>query len=300
MTDIPSQAPTAATAVPAEIPLIASIAPLAATSDAWLVDIWGVMHNGVAPFLAASGACRAFRQSGGTVLLLSNAPRPAASVVEQLRRIGVPDDAYDAVLTSGDAARAMIAAYAGRPVLHIGPERDLPLFDGLGVVLAPLDAAEAVICTGLADDETETPETYGPMLAAARARALPMICANPDLKVERGGKIVWCAGGVAAAYEALGGMVKYAGKPHAPIYDAADAAIARLRGGVAVPRRRLLAIGDGINTDILGASAAGVRSAYIASGVHLAAGAALDAAAVTRLVGSITPAPIAAMAALAW
>lgn len=300
MTDIPSQAPTAATAAPAEIPLIASIAPLCGTSDAWLVDIWGVMHNGVAPFLGASDACRAFRQSGGSVLLLSNAPRPAGSVVEQLRRIGVPDDAYDAVLTSGDAARSMIAAYAGRPVLHIGPERDLPLFDGLGLVLAPLDAAEAVICTGLADDETETPETYAPMLAAAQTRALPMICANPDLKVERAGRIVWCAGGVAAAYEALGGSVAYAGKPHAPIYDAADAAIARLRGGVAVPRTRLLAIGDGIKTDILGASAAGVRSVYIASGVHLAPGAALDAATVKHLVGSITPPPIAAMAALAW
>lgn len=300
MTDIPTQAPAAATAVPAEIPLIASIAPLAAASDAWLVDIWGVMHNGVAPFLAAADACRAFRESGGTVLLLSNAPRPAASVVEQLRRIGVPDDAYDAVLTSGDAARSMIAAYAGRPVLHIGPERDLPLFAGLGVVFGALDAAEAVICTGLADDETETPETYGALLAAARARALPMICANPDLKVERGGKIVWCAGGVAGAYAALGGAVTYAGKPHAPIYDAADGVIARLRGGVTVPRSRLLAIGDGIKTDILGASAAGIRSVYIASGVHLAPGAMLDAAAVADLVAGITPAPIAAMSALAW
>lgn len=287
-------------APPHDIPLVSSIAPLASSSDAWLVDIWGVMHNGVRPFMPASEACRAFRQNGGTVLLLSNAPRPGASVVEQLRRIGVPDDAYDEVLTSGDAARAMIGVYSGRPVVHIGPERDLPLFAGLDLMLTTLDAAEAVMCTGLHDDETETPETYADLLAAAHARGLPMVCANPDLKVERGGRIIWCAGGVAAAYEALGGRVSYAGKPHAPIYARADELVARLRGGVAVPRARMLAIGDGIKTDIAGASAAGIRSVYIASGVHLAPGAKLDGETLARLLGGVTPAPIAAMTALVW
>lgn len=291
---------TASASAPASaIPVVSSIAPLAATSDAWLVDIWGVMHNGVAPFMPAAEACRAFRAAGGTVLLLSNAPRPGASVVTQLRRIGVPDDAYDQVLTSGDAARAMIAAYRGRPVLHIGPERDLPLFEGLGLVLASLDQAEGVMCTGLHDDETETPDSYAELLAAARARRLPMVCANPDLKVERGGRIIWCAGGVAAAYAALGGDVAYAGKPHAPIYAKADEMVAALRGA-AVPRSRMLAIGDGIKTDIAGASAAGIRSVYIASGVHLAHGTALDESSVATLLAGITPAPVAAMTALVW
>lgn len=281
------------------IPLITSIAPLAASADAWLVDIWGVMHNGVAPFATAVDACRRYRATGGTVLLLSNAPRPGASVVEQLRRIGVADDAYDRVLSSGDAARGMIAELAPRPAYHLGPERDLPLFAGLGLELVALEDAQAVVCTGLFDDETETPETYAPMLRRMRERSLPMVCANPDLKVERGGRIVWCAGGVAAAYEALGGDVAYAGKPHAPIYDMAERAIAELRGG-AVPRRRLIAIGDGLKTDIAGASAAGIRSVYVASGVHLSGGTLLDPAALAALFDGLAMRPVAAMQALAW
>ncbi len=277
------------------IPLFSSISSLVATADAWLVDIWGVMHNGVSPFMGACDACRRFRDGGGTVLLLSNAPRPAASVVTQLRRIGVPDAAYDRVLSSGDAARSMIAAYAGRPVFHLGPERDLPLFEGLDVELSPLSSAEAVICTGLYDDETETPETYAGLLGTMRAKGLAMVCANPDLKVERGGRIVWCAGGVAAAYEALGGVVSYAGKPHAPVYAMAEAIIAELRGGRAVGRERLLAIGDGVKTDIKGASDAGIRSVYIASGVHLEPGSTLDGAALTRLFDGLAMRPVAAM-----
>lgn len=283
----------------APIPIVSSIAPLVPTADAWLVDIWGVMHNGLKPFVPACDACRAFRAAGGTVLLLSNAPRPAASVVSQLRRIGVPDDAYDRVLSSGDAARNMIAVYAGRAVFHLGPERDLPLFDGTGVELAPLERAEAVVCTGLYDDETETPDTYTGLLTELRARDLAMVCANPDLKVERGGRIIWCAGGVAAAYEALGGDVAYAGKPHAPIYTMADGVIAELRGGVRVPRDRILAIGDGVKTDIKGASDAGIRSVYVASGVHLAPGATLDGAALGRLFDRFEMRPVAAMQQLA-
>lgn len=290
---------TAMNQTSAPIPLISSIAPLLATADAWLVDIWGVVHNGVQPFAGACEACRRFRAAGGTVLLLSNAPRPAASVVAQLRRIGVPDAAYDRVLSSGDAARSMIAAYAGRPVFHLGPERDLPLFDGLGVVLTDVDRAEAVVCTGLYDDETETPDTYADLLRRLREHGLAMICANPDLKVERGGRIVWCAGGVAAAYAAIGGEVSYAGKPHPPIYAMADAVIAELRGGVPVPRARVLAIGDGVKTDIKGASEAGIRSIYVASGVHLAPGATLDGAALARLFDGFAVRPVAAMQQLA-
>ncbi len=279
------------------IPLVSSVAPLAAATDAWLVDIWGVMHNGVKPFHDAARACTTFRRIGGTVMLLSNAPRPASSVVEQLDRIGVPASAYDVILTSGDAARTMIGNLAGQPVYHLGPERDRPLFAGSGVVCTPLQDAKAIICTGLFDDENETPDDYREWLQSAHARGLPMICANPDLKVERGGKIVWCAGGVAALYATLGGNVSYAGKPYAPIYKLAFDELSRLRGAN-VSRDRVLAIGDGVNTDIAGAGVAGVRSVFIASGVHVDGG--LDAQALERIFADAPTRPVAAMAELAW
>lgn len=280
-----------------DIPLVSSVAPLAAATDAWLVDIWGVMHNGVRPFLDAARACATFRRIGGTVILLSNAPRPAPSVVEQLNRIGVPDSAYDMILTSGDVARAMISGFAGRPVFHLGPERDRPIFAGSGVACTPLEGAEAIVCTGLFDDETETPEDYRELLRTARTRDLPMICANPDLKVERGGKIVWCAGGIAVLYEEIGGKVRYAGKPFAPIYELAFDVMARLRG-TKVSRERVLAIGDGVTTDIAGAGVAGVRSVFIASGVHVAGG--LDSQSLVRLFADAPARPVAAMPALVW
>lgn len=281
------------------MPVVSSIAPLAEDIDAWLLDIWGVMHNGVRPFDAAVAACEMFRGRGGTVLLLSNAPRPAPSVVEQLRRIGVADAAYDGVLSSGDAARAMIAGLSGEGILHIGPERDLPLFEGLGVERVGMNEASAVVCTGLRDDETETPDDYAPVLASAVERRLAMICANPDLKVERGGKLIWCAGGVAAAYERLGGEVEYAGKPHAPIYVLARERIAALRGKP-VADDRLLAIGDGIKTDIAGASAAGIRSVFVASGVHVSDARAISQETLASLFPNPAARPIAAMTALAW
>lgn len=282
---------------PAVIPLVSSVAPLAAATDAWLVDIWGVMHNGVRPFLDAVRACTTFRRIGGTVILLSNAPRPAASVAEQLDRIGVPHSAYDLILTSGDAARAMIGKYEGQPVYHLGPVRDRAIFAGSGVICTPLQDAQAIVCTGLFDDEIETPEDYRDELLAAHARSLPMICANPDLKVERGNKIIWCAGGVAALYKTLGGNVSYAGKPFEPIYEFAFEELARLRGG-RVARDRVLAIGDGVKTDIAGAGVAGVRSVFIASGIHVDGG--LDAQALERIFADAPARPVAAMAELVW
>jgi HAD superfamily hydrolase (TIGR01459 family) len=282
----------------APVPIVGSIAPLAAGCEAWLVDIWGVMHNGEQPYWPAAAACKAFRDAGGMVLLLSNAPRPAASVAAQLDRIGVPRDAWDAIVSSGDAARAFIAARDGEPLLHLGPERDLALYEGLGAHLVPVEAAGAVVCTGLFDDEAETPADYTAILAACRARKLPMLCANPDITVERGGRIVYCAGALAKAYEALGGEVTYAGKPYRPVYDMAFAALAAGKGR-AIPLERLLAIGDGVHTDIAGAAAAGVASVYIASGVHVRPGALFDAAALDALFPG--PArPIAAMTGLAW
>jgi HAD superfamily hydrolase (TIGR01459 family) len=280
------------------IPVIDAIAPLAAGTDVWLTDVWGVMHNGVAPFAGAVDACRRFRASGGTVLLLSNAPRPAASVAAQLDRIGVARDAYDAILTSGDAARGLIQSLGETPVLHLGPERDLPIYHGLAVSLVDEDAATAIVCTGLFDDTTETPETYRPLLERLVRRRMGMMCANPDLKVERGDRIVYCAGAVAALYQDLGGCVVYAGKPHLPIYDLALKQVAALRGRD-VDRERVLCIGDGVKTDIKGAEAASLRSLFVASGIHVGAGG-LDAGTLRRLFDAFSQPPVAAMAELRW
>lgn len=290
MISSPSPAPSA-------IRVLESISSIAAGTDAWLVDIWGVLHNGVRPFSDAARACRTFRRIGGSVVLLSNAPRPAASVAAQLARIGVPAAAYDMILTSGDAARGLIAERAGQAVHHIGPQRDLALFEGLDVRLVAPGEAQVVVCTGLFDDETETPDDYLRVLQDVHALGLPMICANPDLKVERDGKVVWCAGGVAAAYEALGGAVSYAGKPYAPIYRMALDELARLRGEP-VEVERILAIGDGIGTDIAGAAVAGIRSVFIASAIHVSGS--LDPLSLSELFAKAPGRPVAAMQRLAW
>ncbi len=279
------------------IPILSSITDLATGREAWLTDIWGVMHNGVEPFAAASDACTRFRLSGGTVLLLSNAPRPAESVAAQLDRIGVPRFAWDAILTSGDAARALVGAYAGKPVFALGPERDLSLYDGLGITLSDAGDAEAVSCTGLFDDEIETPDDYTELLADFAARNLPMVCANPDLTVERGSKIIYCAGALASTYEKLGGSVAYAGKPYLPVYDMALALIEKIKGKQ-VPREKILAIGDGIRTDIEGAAGAGIDSVFVASGVHAPGG--LTSETLAELFPNPAIRPIAAMPSLVW
>ncbi len=282
----------------ATIPILKGIAPLAPGTRAWLVDLWGVLHNGVAPFAPAVAACCRYRREGGLVLLLSNAPRPWQSVAAQLDRIGVTREAWDAIVSSGDAARALIARLGRAAVFHLGPERDLALYEGLDVHRVPAESAEAVVCTGLFDDETETPEDYVALLAGFRARELPMICANPDLSVERGDRIVHCAGALAQAYARIGGEVAYAGKPYLPVYDMAFAALAR-REGRPLAKETVLAIGDGIRTDIEGAAAAGVRAVYVASGVHAGADT-LDADLLARLFPEGAARPVAAMAALAW
>jgi HAD superfamily hydrolase (TIGR01459 family) len=279
------------------IPIINSISALAEGRDVWLTDIWGVMHNGVAPFASACDACTRFRLAGGTVLLLSNAPRPAASVATQLDRIGVPRFAYDAIVTSGDAARTFLEPYSGRVVYPLGPERDLPLYEGLDVILGSAEDAVAISCTGLFDDEIEVPDDYAALLSGFAERKLPMVCANPDLTVERGDKIVYCAGALASAYERMGGSVKYAGKPYLPIYDMALAHIETLKSK-AIARDRVLAIGDGIRTDIAGAVRAGIDSVFIASGVHVEGDGLTDAGLLKLFPGDNRP--IAAMTALAW
>lgn len=289
----PAQTPESA----ASIPLIRSIEPLAGCTTAWLVDIWGVIHNGVRPFAEACAACARFREGGGLVVLVSNSPRPRDSVAEQLDRIGVPRTSWDAIVTSGDVARTLIGRYAGRPILHLGPERDLATLAGLDVQRVGAESAEAVVCTGLFDDERETPDDYAATLQLCAARGLPMICANPDVTVERDGRIIYCAGAIARAYEQIGGAVAYAGKPYVPIYKLTFETLEELRPGSA-DRKRLLAIGDGVHTDIAGAAAAGVPSLFVASGLHAKSG--LDAAALAALFPAEMPRPIAAMTKLAW
>jgi HAD superfamily hydrolase (TIGR01459 family) len=279
------------------IPIQHSISTVAADSKAWLVDIWGVLHNGARAFPAACEACKTFRGRGGIVVLISNAPRPFTAVIPHLTSLGVPADAYDTGITSGDVTRGLLEAWRGRRVLHIGPERDLGLFTGLEVRLTTADDAEAVVCSGLYDDTKETPADYAGLFEGLLARRLPMICANPDIKVERGGELVWCAGALAADYQAGGGEVVYAGKPYLPVYQRAFATIDGLSGRP-IPRESVLAIGDGLETDLRGAHAAGLKSVFIASAIHAPGG--LSAQVLGDLFATRPFAPIAALPALAW
>jgi len=302
----PSLYRTPMTVTAAEIPVLSSIKELGANYRAWLVDIWGVMHNGHRAFADAAAAARAYRAAGGIVVLLSNSPRPSPSVHEQLRRVGVPDDAYDATVTSGDLTRHELAKHQGATVFHLGPERDRPIFHGLDVKLGPPDDAGLVVCSGLFDMAQDEADDFEPLLQPAAERKLPMICANPDHRVERGDRLVWCAGAVAALYEQLGGTVIYAGKPYAPIYRLALDTIDRL-AGAKVPIGEVLAIGDGINTDIAGAAGVGIDTVFVASGLHVPAtgggdrsAAMLDRRHLAELFAFAERRPLGAMRALKW
>jgi len=240
---------------------------LADSYDAVLCDIWGVVHNGVRAWPDACDALHRFRDGGGHVVLITNAPRPAESVRAQLDHLKVPHHSYDAIVTSGDLTRAMVGARQGQKLFHLGPQRDLGVFEGLDVELVGADAAEAVVNTGLFDDENETPDDYHAMLQSFLDRKLEMICANPDVVVERGDRLIYCAGAVADAYETMGGTVHWAGKPHPPIYDAALELVESAAGG-SVARSGVLAIGDSLRTDLAGARRSGVDSLFVASGIH--------------------------------
>ena len=242
-------------------------ATLAGGYDAVLSDVWGVIHNGIAAFPEASDALTRFRATGGAVVLISNAPRPGVQVVRMLDRMGVPHSAYDAIVTSGDVTRDYVAKRSGEPVLLIGPERDHSIFTGLDAPFRTLDEARYVICSGLYDDETETPADYEDLLGRIRARNLFMLCANPDIVVERGDRLIYCAGALADRYAELGGEVYYAGKPYRPLYDLALDKIARARGS-AVGLDRTLAIGDSVRTDLKGAHDLGVDCLFMTAGIH--------------------------------
>lgn len=247
-------------------PIIRSLQDIAPRYGALLCDVWGVVHNGVRAFPEASAALARAREAGQAVVLITNAPRPAPDVVRQLRSLGVPDAAYDAIVTSGDVTRDLIAA-GPRLIHHVGPERDLTIYEGIDVELVEEFDARAVVCTGLFDDDTETPEDYAAPLRRFRARNLPFVCANPDIVVERGDRLIWCAGALARDYALLGGRTMIAGKPHRPIYEAALAAAARVLGRP-VAAGEALAIGDGMLTDVKGADDNGLDVLYVSGGIH--------------------------------
>ena len=252
---------------------ISGLSEISDRYDAILCDIWGVLHNGVASFPPASEALVSFRRRGGAVVLISNAPRPSPPIQRQVLKLGVSPEAFDGVVTSGDVTIGLMKQEDGDRVLHIGPERDLSLFDaarqatGARPKLVSLEDAQYVLCTGLRSDETETVDDYEAELRAMLSRGMAMICANPDIVIHRGDTLIYCAGALARRYEELGGLVIYAGKPHPPIYDSALALAERVRGAP-VDKRRVLAIGDGMRTDILGATRAGLDALFVTGGIH--------------------------------
>jgi HAD superfamily hydrolase (TIGR01459 family) len=232
-----------------------------------LSDIWGVVHNGLESFPEACEALHTYRSQGGTVILITNAPRPADSVQRQLRKLGVADDTYDAIVSSGDLTRHYVADHPGRKVYWLGPERDGGIYRGLDPLLAPLEEADYIVCTGLLDDETETAEDYRPMMQKARERGLTLICANPDIVVERGDRLIYCAGAIAELYRELGGDVIFYGKPHRPIYERAMK-LATERRGHEIKPNHVLAIGDSVRTDLAGAHGFGIDCLFVTRGIH--------------------------------
>ncbi|WP_029351503.1 TIGR01459 family HAD-type hydrolase [Bosea sp. 117] len=292
-----------ASSSPALPPFAPAFAALAPRYDLILCDVWGVLHNGVEGRMEAAEALTRARENGATVILISNAPRPNAGVATMLAGMRIPVS-WDAIVTSGDVTAGLLRERGGGRLFHLGPDRDLPIYDGIEVELVGPEDADLVVCTGLFDDTVETPEDYRSTLAAAKARELPFICANPDIVVERGGDLIWCAGALAEAYEALGGEVVWCGKPHLPIYEAALALAQRLRGAP-VARERVVAIGDALRTDLAGALNAGIDCLFVAAGIHagelgLEAGAEVDLRALARLLEDGPGQPAAVTTRLVW
>jgi HAD superfamily hydrolase (TIGR01459 family) len=252
--------------------IVPSLADISDTYDVLLCDLWGCVHDGVKPFAAAIAALQGFRQAGKTVVLLTNAPRDRRSVEAHLTSMGLPTDAWDTIATSGDAARAaMFTGAVGEKVWFMGEDRDRDYFRPMEIIENPvdlerveLDAAEGIVCCGPFDPLAD-PEELRPQLMRAREKGLKLLCANPDIVVDRGETREWCAGAVAALYTEIGGESLYFGKPHPPIYDLARRRLAAL--GVEVPAHRILAVGDGIMTDIKGAEDEHIDSLFITGGL---------------------------------
>ncbi len=253
--------------------IIEQLSDIATQYDTLYCDLWGCLHDGLKPFPAAVAALQAFRAGGGRVVLMTNAPRPAPGVVRRLDEMGVPHDAYDIVVSSGDAAQAaMLRGAAGRRVHHIGPPKDEDFFTTLPedmpeaqpVERVALAEAEGIVCTGPVHEDTDKPADYRATLLQAKTRRLKLLCANPDIVVDFGDRRVYCAGAIAELYDEMGGESLYFGKPHPPIYDRARLKLAAQGGG---EPGRVLAIGDGIATDIRGARLEDADALFITGGI---------------------------------
>ena len=252
--------------------IISSLSDISDRYDALFVDLWGCVHDGVRAYPEAVEALRAYRDAGGIVVLLTNSPRPRDRVERQLERFGVPRSCWDTIATSGDSARvAMFRGAVGRKVHFIGQPQDLKFFEvpkivenPVEITRVPLDEAEGIVCTGPFDPHAD-PATWRPDLLYAKQKGLKLLCANPDIVVDRGETREWCAGAVARMYEEMGGESLYFGKPHPPIYDLAYRRLAAL--GRDVPKERILAIGDGAQTDIAGAMGEDLDSLFITGGL---------------------------------
>lgn len=284
------------------VPILNEAGALLARYDVLISDVWGVVHDGVWALPPACAALTRFREAGGAVVLLSNAPSPSEQVADLLDRKRVPRDCWDRLITSGDVTKALIAASRHRKVFHIGWQSDRAVFAGADIELVGEDEADLVVATELNDYRTETPQQYRPLLERFAARGLPFICGNPDLVVHVGEDLLPCAGALATIYEDLGGSVAWAGKPHRPAYDLALAAALEARGGRAVDPAKVLVIGDAVRTDLAGALMMGFDSLFIAGGIHRDAtmrGVEIDPAGLARVLVGQSAQPVAAMGALA-
>ncbi|MCZ0961894.1 TIGR01459 family HAD-type hydrolase [Paracoccus benzoatiresistens] len=250
--------------------IIQSLSQIGVDYDVLFCDLWGCLHNGKQPYPAAVAALQDFRHKGGQVVLMTNAPRPNQYVVAQLDRMGVPRDAWDVVVSSGDAAQeAMFSGAVGREVWHIGTAKDDGFFDDIPaewrdappIRRVPLAEAEGIVATGPFEELTETPQDYHDRLIEARDRGLPLLCANPDVVVDMGETRIYCAGALAEYYEGLGGRSLYFGKPHPPIYDRARRLLEL------APDARILAVGDGIFTDVKGGLEQGIDVLFVTGGL---------------------------------
>ena len=248
---------------------IGGLNSIASRYEAIFCDVWGVIHNGRDVYQSSVEALVTYRASGGKVVLITNSPRPSDGVRSQLSEMGVDRNCYDAIVTSGDVTRTLISQAKG-PIFHLGPDRDLPLYTGLDIELANEDECASVVCSGMFDDENERPDEYVERLQYLVDRDIPFICANPDLVVERGDQMIFCAGSLAKLYEELGGKTIVAGKPHAPIYALASKKLGDI-AGVINHNMNVVAIGDGLPTDVAGAINNGFDLIYISSGIHHAA-----------------------------
>jgi HAD superfamily hydrolase (TIGR01459 family) len=289
------------TALPGAVPpIVENASALLADYDVIFCDVWGVVHNGRRAYDEAGAALAAFRRRGGTVVLVSNAPVPAAGVEQVLAATGVRRDAWDAIVSSGDIALGHIAERGYRRLHHVGPRaRDALLFQAVGPDTALADA-DAILCSGLVDDRRETAEDYRHVIDGGLARHLPFICANPDLVVDVGTERLLCAGSIAIVYEAEGGDVFWAGKPHISAYATAFEHARTLRG-TAPDRRRILGIGDAVRTDLAAAEGFGCDALFIASGIHgdvLMDGARIDPTRLAALFVGGSPPARAAMTGL--